>query len=104
MELYKQQQAFSGGIDGCRDNIILLDAIFRNQYNVHKSLYETMVDMARAFDSVQHSALTAANQAAGLPSDLVATLGEQLHSAVKRGMASGATHREKVTSPGRGFG
>lgn len=53
------QRAFTGGIDGCCDCIVLLDTILRSRYNGHKSLHMATLDTMRASDSVQHSALKA---------------------------------------------
>lgn len=46
--------------DNCRANIVLLDDVLQSRYNVHKCYVGTL-NMVRAFDSMQHSALEAVN-------------------------------------------
>ena len=74
IQLDEQQRAFRGGIDGCRDNTVLLDAILRSRYTSFRSLYIATLDIAKAFDSVDHTALLAAAEAAGLPPEMISYL------------------------------
>ena len=69
--IHDQQCAFRRGFDGCRDNTVLLHAILRSRMASHRSLYIATIDIAKAFDSVEHYALVAASEAAGLPSELL---------------------------------
>ena len=74
IQLHKEQRVFRGGIDGCRDNTILLDAILRSWYTSFRSLYIVTFDIAKAFDSVDHTALLAAAEAAGIPPQMISYL------------------------------
>ena len=67
----QQRQALRGGINGCRDNTVLLDAILRSRYTSFRSLYIATLDIAKAFDSVDHNSLLAAAEAAGLPPEMI---------------------------------
>ena len=44
-------------MDDCRDNTVLLDAFLRNRYQQFKFTFFATLDLARAFDSVEHSAI-----------------------------------------------
>ena len=66
-----QQRAFRAGMNGCRDNTVLLDALLRSRYQQFKSTYAATLDPARAFDSVEHSANMRAAEAAGIPPLLI---------------------------------
>ncbi|CAB0033470.1 unnamed protein product, partial [Trichogramma brassicae] len=65
------QRAFRSGIDGCRDNTMLLDAILRSRYERFKSASIATLDLAKAFDSVEHSAIMKCGAAAGLPPPMI---------------------------------
>ena len=52
IEMDDQQTAFRAGMDGCRDNTVLLDALLRSRYQQFKSTFAATLDLARAFDSV----------------------------------------------------
>lgn len=67
VDLDEQQRAFRQGIDGCRDNIVTLDAILRSRFESHKSSCIAVLDMAKAFDSVEHTTILECAKAAGLP-------------------------------------
>ena len=58
-------------MDGCRDNTVLLDALLRSRYQQFKSTFAATLDLARAFNSVEHSAIMRAAEAAGIPSLLI---------------------------------
>ena len=66
IEMDDQQRAFRAGMDGCRDNTMLLDALLRSRYQQFKSTFAATLDLARAFDSVEHSAIMRAAKAAGI--------------------------------------
>ena len=76
IQLDEQQRAFRGGIDGCRGNTVFLDAILRSRYTSFRSLYIATLDIAKAFDSVDHTALLAAAEEAGLPPEMISYLGD----------------------------
>ena len=71
IEMDDQQRAFRAGMDGCRDNTVLFDALLRSRYQQFKSTFAATLDLARAFDSVEHSAIMRAAEAAGIPPLLV---------------------------------
>ena len=58
-------------MDGCRDNTVLHDTLLRSRYQQFKSTFAATVDLARAFDSVEHSAIMRAAEAAGIPPLLI---------------------------------
>ena len=66
-----QQRAFGAGMDGCRDNTVLLDALLRSRYQQFKSTFAATLDLARAFDSLEHSAIMRAAEAADIPPLLI---------------------------------
>ena len=61
-----QQRAFRAGMDGCRDNAVLLDALLRSRYQQYRSTFAATLDLARAFDSVEYSAIMRAAEATGI--------------------------------------
>ena len=71
IEMDDQQRVFRAGMDGCRDNTVLLDAPLRNRYQQLKSTFAATLDLARAFDSVEHSAIMWAADAADIPPLLI---------------------------------
>ena len=71
IEMDDQQRAFRAGMDGCRDNTVLLDALLRSRYQQFKSTFAATLDLARAFDSVEHSIIMRAAEAAGIPPLLI---------------------------------
>ena len=74
--LDERQRAFRNHVDGCRDNIFLLDHILRDRYTSHKSMYLATVDLSKAFDSVSHKTLMSAAKAAGMPEPMLAYLSD----------------------------
>ena len=66
-----QQRAFRAGLNGCRDNTVLLDALLRSRYQQFKFTFAATLDLARVFDSVEHSAIMRAAEAAGIPPMLI---------------------------------
>ena len=89
IEMDDQQRAFRAGMDGCRDNTVLLDAILRSRYQQFWSTFAATLDLARAFDSVEHSAtwnIMRSAEAAGIPTSadkiLQEPLRHQYHNAV----------------------
>ncbi|KAL7294948.1 hypothetical protein TKK_0011659 [Trichogramma kaykai] len=71
LDLDDSQRAFRSGIDGCRDNTMLLDAILRSHYERFESASIATLDLAKAFDSVEHSAIMRCGAAAGLPPPMI---------------------------------
>ena len=66
-----QQRAFRAGMDGCRDNTGLLGTLLRSRYQQFKSTFAVTLDLPRAFDSVEHSAIMRAAEAADIPPLLI---------------------------------
>ena len=58
-------------MDGCRDNTVLLDALLQSRYQQFKSTFAATLDLARAFDSVERSAIMRAAEAADIPPLLI---------------------------------
>ena len=71
IEMVDQQRAFRAGMDGCRDNTVLLDALLRSRYQQFKSTFAATLFLARAFDSMEHSAIMRAAETAGIPPLLI---------------------------------
>ena len=71
IEIDDQQTTFRAGMDSCRDNTMPLDALLRSRYQQFKSTLAATLDLARAFDSVEHSAFMRAAEAAGIPTLLI---------------------------------
>ena len=67
IEMDDQQRTFRAGMDGCRDNTMLLDALLRSRYQQFKPT----LNLARVFDSIEHSAIMRAAEAAGIPPLLI---------------------------------
>ena len=70
-EIDDQQRAFRAGMDGCRDNTVILDALLRSRYQQFRSNFAATLDLARAFDSVKHSAIMRSAEVAGIPPLLI---------------------------------
>ena len=66
-----QQRGFLAGMDGCKGNTVLLDALLRSRYQQLKSTFAATLGLARAFDSVEHSVIRRAAEAAGIPPLLI---------------------------------
>ena len=58
-------------MDGSRDNTVLLDALLRSRCQQFRSTFAATLDLARAFDSVEHSVIMRAAEAAGIPPLLI---------------------------------
>ena len=56
ISLDERQSAFRA-TDGCADNEFQLDLIQRHHHTYHKALYIASIDVAKAFDTVAHSAI-----------------------------------------------
>ena len=54
-------------MSGCRDNTVLLDVLLRSRYQEFKSTFVATLDLERVFDSVEHSSIMRAAEAAGIP-------------------------------------
>ncbi|CAL7932971.1 unnamed protein product, partial [Xylocopa violacea] len=57
--------------DGCSENVFLLDLALHYHHRRFKSLFLSSVDIAKAFDSISHKALTDTLISAGLPDAFV---------------------------------
>ena len=66
IEMDDQHRAFRAGMDGCRDNTVLLDALLRSRYQQFEYTFAAILDLARAFDSVEHNAIMQAAESAGI--------------------------------------
>ena len=67
-------QFHRAGIDSCRDNTVLLYAILRSSYTSFRSMCIATLDITKVFDSVDHTPLLVATEAAGLPSERITYL------------------------------
>ena len=66
-----QQRDFRAGVDDFRDNTVLPDVLLRSRYQQLKSTFASTLDLTRAFESVEHSAIMRAAEAAGIPPLLI---------------------------------
>ncbi|CAL7932962.1 unnamed protein product [Xylocopa violacea] len=67
--------------DGCAENVFLLDTILKFHHKAHKPLFLASIDVAKAFDSVSHSAIMEAMRAVGVPGimiDYIESLPEEI--------------------------
>jgi Reverse transcriptase (RNA-dependent DNA polymerase). len=58
-------------MDGCAENVFILDTILKYHQQAHKSLYMASIDVAKAFDSVSHAALLQTLKIKGLPAPML---------------------------------
>lgn len=65
-----RQRAFRS-MNGCADNIFLLDTLLRYHRRQFKSLYIASIDVSKAFDAVTHSAIESTLVSLGVPSPMV---------------------------------
>lgn len=70
IRLDQRQRAFRP-TDGCSDNVFLLDLILKHHHRKHKSLFVASLDVAKAFDSVSHTAIRETLAEMGLPQEMV---------------------------------
>ena len=70
ISLDKRQSAFRA-TDGCADNEFQLDLIQRHHHTYHKALYIASIDVAKAFDTVAHSAIMQTLGARGCPDPML---------------------------------
>ena len=68
--LDERQRAFRE-VNGCSDNIFLLDMALRYHRLKHKQMFLTSIDIAKAYDSVTFEALEEVLHAKGLPTPMV---------------------------------
>src|SRR6218665_606279 len=62
-------------VDGCTDNVFLLDTIIKEAQRRRRPLSLAFVDVAKAFDSVSHDTLRGALRRLGVPEPLVDYVG-----------------------------
>src|SRR6218665_924153 len=62
-------------VDGCTDNVFLLDTIIKEAQRRRRPLSLAFVDVAKAFDSVSHDTLRRALRRLGVPESLVDYVG-----------------------------
>ena len=70
IKLDERQRAFRD-VDGCSDNIYLLDLALRYHRQKHKQLYLTSIDIAKVYDWITFEALEEVMYAKGFPPPLV---------------------------------
>lgn len=63
----ERHKGFRTNVDGCRDNIFLLDTIMKHQHRNFKPLYIASLDVAKAFPSISHKALILSLKSFGVP-------------------------------------
>src|SRR6218665_686543 len=74
LPLDPRQKAFRP-VDGCADNVFLLDTIIKEAQRRRRPLSLAFVDVAKAFDSVSHDTLRRALRRLGVPEPLVDYVG-----------------------------
>lgn len=67
----ERQRGFRNNIDGCRDNILMLDYILKQQNQLLKPLYMASLDVEKAFPSVSPKALLEGIRAFGAPDEFM---------------------------------
>lgn len=68
--LDSRQKAFRP-IDGCSENIFLMDLVLRYTRQNHQPLFMATLDVAKAFDSVTHETIIDTLQTAGVPNLMI---------------------------------
>lgn len=58
-------------MDGCADNVFLLDTLLRYHRGQYKSLYMASIDVNKAFDAVTHPAIGATLRSLGVPASMM---------------------------------
>lgn len=66
LDIDPRQRAFRS-MDGCADNIFLLDTLLRYHRKQYKSLYIASIDVSKAFDAVTHPAIENTLTSLGVP-------------------------------------
>lgn len=82
--VFDQRQRAFRPTDGCSDNTFLLDLVLRYHHNKHKHLYVASLDIAKAFDSVAHSAIRGVLGTMGLPCPMVEYITDMYSKSVTR--------------------
>lgn len=75
LDIDPRQRAFRS-MDGCADNIFLLDILLRYHRRHYKSLYVASIDVSKAFDAVSHSAIECTLTSLGVPPPMIRYLGK----------------------------
>ncbi|KAL1236613.1 Retrovirus-related Pol polyprotein from type-2 retrotransposable element R2DM [Trichinella spiralis] len=78
ISLHPRQKAFRSGTDGAFDNITTLTTIVRDAHKSGKELNIVCVDLAKAFDTVNHSSIDRALRMHGLDSNSRALIEEMV--------------------------
>ncbi|KRY27710.1 Retrovirus-related Pol polyprotein from type-2 retrotransposable element R2DM [Trichinella spiralis] len=78
ISLHPRQKAFRPGTDGAFDNITTLTTIVRDAHKSGKELNIVCVDLAKAFDTVNHSSIDRALRMHGLDSNSRALIEEMV--------------------------
>lgn len=58
-------------MDGCADNVFLLDTLLRYHRKQYKSLYVASIDVSKAFDAVTHPAIGTTLSSLGVPAAMI---------------------------------
>lgn len=88
ISLDKRQRAFRP-IDGCSENIFLMDFILKYSRQQHQPLYMASLDIAKAFDSVSHQAILDTLRTAGVPGLMVEYIAETYRQSSTRLQSEG---------------
>ncbi|KRZ81977.1 Retrovirus-related Pol polyprotein from type-1 retrotransposable element [Trichinella sp. T8] len=78
ISLHPRQKAFRSGTDGAFDNITTLTTIVRDEHKSGKELNIVCVDLAKAFDTVNHSSIDRALRMHGLDANSRALIAEMV--------------------------
>lgn len=70
IDLDGRQKAFRP-VDGCSENVFLLDMVLRYHREKFRPLFMASIDVAKAFDSVTHEAIRSTLEVMGIPSTMV---------------------------------
>lgn len=75
IRLDPRQKAFQP-IDGCSENIFLIDFVLKYARQNHKPLFMASLDVAKAFDSVTHNAILDILRSSGVPVPMIEYVAE----------------------------
>lgn len=83
MKLDSRQKAFRP-VDGCSENIFLMDFVLRYCRQNFKPLFMASLDVAKAFDSVTHNTILDTLRSAGVPTPMIEYLAGTYERSVTR--------------------
>lgn len=70
VDLDRRQKAFRK-LDGCAESVVILDLILRSHHGRNRSLYMASLDVAKAFDSVNHQTIIKILEHKGVPQPMI---------------------------------